>query len=97
MGTIILVIVIGIGSIVVAKCIDCKWGHGDAYNWQKLIIWGIGSIVPMIVIGCISFSYDVVNNAFQHTFSLCWAFAQPFLFILVYCFKDIVEWLKSNY
>lgn len=99
----ILVVVVGVVSIVVAKCMACKWKHAEAYNWQKLIIWGVGAFIPVIVDYCIAISIAVTlgisyddSTGFAFTFSLCWSLAQYGLFLLVYRFKDAVEWLKGR-
>lgn len=101
METAIFVIVIGIVSIVIAKCLDRKWGHDDAYNWQKLIVWGIGVFIPMIVDFCIAISMMVTldiasddSTWFACTFSYCCGLVQLVPFLFVYHFKSIVEWMK---
>lgn len=101
MGTTIFVIVMGIVSIVIAKCLDRRWKHEEAYNWQKLIVWGIGVFIPMIVDFCIAISMMVTldiasddSTWFACIFSYCCGLVQFVPFLLVYYFKDIVEWLK---
>ena len=102
MEMVVLVIVIGIVSIVIAKCLDCMWGHTEAHNWQKLIVWGIGVIIPMIVDVCvvaiIGFTSDITDDSagFAFIFSFCWSLVQLFLFLPVYHFKSIVEWMKER-
>lgn len=93
MGTAIFVIVMGIVSIVIAKCLDHRWKHEEAYNWQKLIVWGIGVIIPMIVDFCIAFSIAVTldiasddSTWFAFTFSYCCGLVQ-FVPFLVECMK----------
>ena len=103
MGTAIFVIVMGIVSIVIAKCLDRMWKHEEAYNWQKLIVWGIGVFIPMIVDFCIAISIAVTldiasddSTWFAFTFSLCWGLVQFVPFLLVYHFKSLVEWMKGH-
>lgn len=103
MGVVIPIIVIGFVSIAIAKCLDNMWRHEEAYNWQTLIVWGIGALIPVIVNGCIAFSilftYDIVSDGsalFAVIFLLCWNLIQFFLFLLVYNFERIVEWMKRR-
>lgn len=103
MGTAIFVIVIGIVSIVIAKCLDRMWKHEEAYNWQKLIVWGVGYIVPVIVDICIAtimvVTLDIASDDFPwfaFTFSYCCGFVQLVPFLLVYHFKSLVEWMKGH-